>query len=70
MIFGGIDIGGTSVRVGFADVNGKILCRDSFYVENIVDYNDFLKTLHNSIISLINNLDNKNLIFSSSLHFK
>jgi len=62
MIFGGIDIGGTSVKVGFADVNGKILCSDSFYVENIVDYNDFLKTLHNSIISLINNLDNKNLI--------
>ena len=53
MIFGGIDIGGTSVKVGFVDNNGKILCSDLFHVEKIKDYTNFLKTLHNSIISLI-----------------
>ena len=50
MIFGGIDIGGTSVKVGFVDNNGKILCSDLFHVEKIKDYKNFLKTLHNSII--------------------
>ena len=62
MIFGGIDIGGTSVKVGFVDNNGKILCSDLFHVEKIKDYNNFLKTLHNSIISLIGHLDNNIII--------
>ena len=42
MVYGGIDIGGTSVKVGFVDNNGKILCRDLFPVEAIKDYNNFL----------------------------
>jgi len=62
MIFGGIDIGGTSVKVGFVDNNGKILCSDLFHVEKIKDYTNFLKTLHNSIISLIGHLDNNIII--------
>ena len=62
MIFGGIDIGGTSVKVGFVDNNGKILCSDLFHVEKIKDYKNFLKTLHNSIISLIGHLDNNIII--------
>ena len=62
MIFGGIDIGGTSVKVGFVDNNGKILCSDLFHVEKIKDYKNFLKTLHNSIISLIEHLDNNIII--------
>ena len=62
MIFGGIDIGGTSVKVGFVDNNGKILCSDLFHVEKIKDYKNFLKTLHNSIISLIAHLDNNIII--------
>jgi len=62
MIFGGIDIGGTSVKVGFVDKNGKILCKDSFYVHSIKDYDNFLKTLHSSIISLIKNLDDDTAI--------
>ena len=62
MIFGGIDIGGTSVKVGFVDNNGKILCSDLFYVEKIKDYENFLKALHNSIISLIGHLDNNIII--------
>ena len=62
MIFGGIDIGGTSVKVGFVDNNGKILCCDLFHVEKIKDYKNFLKTLHNSIISLIGHLDNNIII--------
>ena len=62
MIFGGIDIGGTSVKVGVVDNNGKILCSDLFHVEKIKDYKNFLKTLHNSIISLIGHLDNNIII--------
>ena len=62
MIFGGIDIGGTSVKVGFVDNNGKILCSDLFHVEKIKDYENFLKALHNSIISLIGHLDNNIII--------
>tara|TARA_Y100000588_G_C14207358_1_gene905208 strand:- start:780 stop:1733 length:954 start_codon:yes stop_codon:yes gene_type:complete len=62
MIFGGIDIGGTSVKVGFVDNNGKILCSDLFHVEKIKDYKNFLKILHNSIISLIGHLDNNIII--------
>ena len=62
MIFGGIDIGGTSVKVGFVDNNGKILCSDLFHVEKIKDYKNFLKTLHDSIISLIGHLDNNIII--------
>ena len=62
MIFGGIDIGGTSVKVGFVDNNGKILCSDLFHVEKIKDYKNFLKALHNSIISLIGHLDNNIII--------
>ena len=62
MIFGGIDIGGTSVKVGFVDNNGKILCSDLFHVEKIKDYKNFLKTLHSSIISLIRHLDNNIII--------
>ena len=62
MIFGGIDIGGTSVKVGFVDNDGTILCRDLFLVERIKDYKNFLKTLHNSIISLMKHLDNNKII--------
>ena len=43
MIFGGIDIWGTSVKVGFVDNDGTILCRDLFHVERIKDYKNFLK---------------------------
>ena len=62
MIFGGIDIGGTTVKVGFVDKEGNILCRDLFHVENIKSYKNFLKRIFNSIKSLINNLENKYLI--------
>ena len=62
MIFGGIDIGGTSVKVGFVDNNGKILCSDLFHVDKIKDYKNFLKALHNAIISLIVHLDNNIII--------
>ena len=61
-IFGGIDIGGTSVKVGFVDNDGTILCRDLFLVERIKNYKNFLKTLHNSIISLMKHLDNNKII--------
>ena len=62
MIFGGIDIGGTSVKIGFVDNDGTILCRDLFHIERIKDYKNFLKTLHNSIISLMKHLDNNKII--------
>tara|TARA_B100000959_G_C14928983_1_gene602736 strand:+ start:368 stop:1321 length:954 start_codon:yes stop_codon:yes gene_type:complete len=62
MIFGGIDIGGTSIKVGFVNKNGEILCRDSFQVLKINDYNNFLETLHSLIISLIKHLDDNKII--------
>ena len=62
MVYGGIDIGGTSVKVGFVDNNGKILCRDLFPVEAIKDYNNFLKSLYSSVKSLLNQLDNDIII--------
>ncbi len=51
MIFGGIDIGGTTVKVGFVDKEGNILCRDLFHVENIKSYKNFLKRIFNSASS-------------------
>ena len=70
MIFGGIDIGGTTVKVGFVDKEGNILCRDLFQVENIKSYINFLKRIFNSIKSLINNLENKYLIHIEFYLFK
>ena len=62
IIYGGIDIGGTSIKIGFVDKAGTILCKDLMPVGKITAYNDFIEQLGNKTNNLLETLDNKDAI--------
>ena len=62
IIYGGIDIGGTSIKIGFVDKAGTILCKDLMPVGKITAYNNFIEQLGNKTNNLLDTLDNKDAI--------
>jgi len=50
IIYGGIDIGGTSIKIGFIDKGGTILCKGLMPVGKITSYSDFIEQLSNKTI--------------------
>ena len=59
MIYGGIDIGGTSIKIGFVDKAGTIMCKDLIPVGKISTYSDFIEQLGNKTNKLLETLENK-----------
>jgi len=64
MIYGGIDIGGTSIKIGFVDKAGTIMCKDLIPVGKISTYSDFIEQLGNKTNKLLETLENKYAIIS------
>ena len=62
IIYGGIDIGGTSIKIGFVDKAGTILCKDLMPVGKITAYNDFIEQLGDKTNTLLETLDNKDAV--------
>ena len=62
IIYGGIDIGGTSIKIGFVDKGGTILCKGLMPVGKITSYSDFIEQLSNKTNNLLETLNNKDAV--------
>ncbi|MGD0278676.1 MAG: ROK family protein [Smithella sp.] len=57
----GIDIGGTSTKIGIVDEHGKCLNINSINTRQYVDFDDFLKCLHGIIQDIIKSYQDVNI---------
>ena len=57
----GIDIGGTSTKIGIVDEHGKCLNINSINTRQYIDFDDFLKCLHGIIQDIIKSYQDVNI---------
>jgi glucokinase len=58
MIYGGIDVGGTTIKLGFVDGQGAILGKSTLPVHRLTTYEDFLMEVSQALLSLCNDHGN------------
>lgn len=57
-IYGGIDIGGTSIKLGYVAEDGELLCKDNIPIHTLPTYQDLIEAVYEKMTALAAELGN------------